>query len=200
MLHTFSWILTTLYESGKDWTWACPLLIIQRNASERSAFSGSFACNKDSKIFFLQVKESLGQFPPADLYVIEEQSHRNPSNRGFLNISVQLRVLEAMVLAVSKLTSLSPVHSLSPNRVSRYFGTNGKSGAAAKKKMSIEFATKMIETLNPMKTPLGNTIKVPQDLVKYFEKEKKKDDLSDCLLQAAAVVDWCKMTQKLNYN
>ncbi len=197
MLHTFSWILTTLYENGRDWTWACPLLIIQRNASERSAFSGSFTVKIQK--YFLQVKESLGQFPPADLYVIEEQSHRNPSNRGFLNISVQLRVLEAMVLAVSKLTRLSPVHSLSPNRVSRYFGTNGKSGAA-KKKMSIEFATKMIETLNPMKTPLGNTIKVPQDLVKYFEKEKKKDDLSDCLLQAAAVVDWCKMTQKLHYN
>ncbi len=145
---------------------------------------------------FLQVKESLGQFPPADLYVIEEQSHRNPANRGFLNISVQLRVLEAMVLAISKLTQSFPVHSLSPNRVSRYFGTNGKSGAA-KKKMSTEFATKMIDTLDPMETPLGNTIKVPQDLVEYFKEEKKKDDLSDCLLQAVAVIDWYKMTQKL---
>ncbi len=145
-----------------------------------------------------KVMESLEQFPPADLYVMEEQSHRNPSNRGFLNISVQLRTLEAMVLAILKLTrSSSRVHTLSPSRVSRYFSTNGATGTAMKKRMSVKLVTTMMDVNHPLKTPLGYTLNVPTHLVEYFNTEKKQDDLSDCLLQAAAVLDWSKMAQEL---
>ena len=143
--------------------------------------------------------DSLKQFPPADLYVMEEQTHRNPSNRGFLNISVQLRTIEAMVYAVLKLTRSSPVHTLSPTRVSRYFETSRKTGTttANKKKMSVKLAMAMIDVEKPLQTPLGHTLRVPTHLRKYFMEEKKQDDLSDCLLQATAVLDWSYTAYKL---
>lgn len=140
---------------------------------------------------------SLEQFPSADLYLMEEQSHRNPSNRGFLSISIQLRALEAMVFSVFKLTRSSPVHTLSPGRVSRYFGTNGIAGKGDKKRASVELATALIDPSNPLRTPLGNALQVPTHLVQYFTEQRKQDDLSDCLLQAVAVLDWSKMAEQL---
>lgn len=147
-------------------------------------------------IFHFQIKKSLQLLPNASLVVLEEQSHRNPANQGFLNISVELRTLEAMVFAIAKLTRQVPVYSLVATRVSRYFCINNTK-RAVKKKLAVELVRRFLDPNEPLVTPLGNRLDVPSELIKYFEGQSKKDDLSDCMLQALAVMDWSKMAQQL---
>ena len=151
-----------------------------------------------------QVKLSLDQLPSADLYLIEEQSHRSPSNRGFLEISVRLRTLEAMVHAIlNQRDAGSCVRSIPALQVGSYFeisGQSGKSKTLLKKKAAINLITELITPGSSCCTPMGIQADVPELLVNYFNSQKKKDDLSDCLLQALALLDWKTMILQLeNY-
>lgn len=117
-------------------------------------------------------------------------------NLGFLGISVELRTLEAMVFSIARLTKNVPVRSLLATRVSRYFSIN-TSKSTVKKKLAVELVRRLIDPNDPLMTPLGNKPGVPKELVGYFEGQSKKDDLSDCLLQALAIMEWSQMAQQL---
>ncbi len=147
-----------------------------------------------------QVKQSLEALPTADAYVIEEQSHRYRSNQGFLAIGMELRCLEAMVYATLRELRGDPVHSIPPQRVSNYFAigkspSNSKSPSNNKKTKAVRMVRDLVESKQA--TPLGKELLVSQELVEFFNSRKKKDDLSDCLLQALAVLDWKNMSQEL---
>ena len=142
----------------------------------------------------MQVKQSLENLPIADTYIIEEQSHRYRSSQGFLSVGMELRCLEAMVYATLRHLRGESVHSFPPQKVSSYFDIGGSSTVSKKMK-----AVKLVRDLikGGVQTPLGNKVCVSQEMVEVFLSKKKKDDLSDCLLQALAVLDWKNMSQQL---
>ena len=145
----------------------------------------------------LQVEKSLEKLPSADVYIIEEQHSKNRPNKGFLNRSVQLRTLEAMVYAMCQLSKQASVHTLPPKGVARYFNISNKT-SKVKKRLGVKCVTELLDTENPKLTPLGERLTIPTELLEYFKREQKKDDLSDCLLQAVAILDWCHMAQRLH--
>lgn len=150
----------------------------------------------DEYICVLQVQEALKNFPSADMFVVEAQSHRNPAMAGFLGISIELRILEAFVYAVANTTLSTQVQSVEAKMVAQYFGISaGK--PLAKKKAAIELVNRILSGEN-YKTPMGNEVSTCNHFKAYFWKEKKKDDLSDSLLQAIAVFEWGQMAQDLN--
>ena len=145
----------------------------------------------------MQVEKSLKNFPSADVYIIEEQHSRYRLNKGVLNRSVQLRTLEAMVYAVCQLSKQASVYTLPPKGVARYFEISNKT-SAVKKRLGVKYVMELLDKETPKLTPLGERLTIPTELLEYFNREKKKDDLSDCLLQAVAILDWCHMTQRLH--
>ena len=114
---------------------------------------------------------------------------------GFLGISIELRILEAFVYAMARTVLTAPTISVEARMVAQYFGIRaGKS--QAKKKASIELVSRILSE-EEYQTPMGNKLTISDNLKAYFWKEKKKDDLSDCLLQAIAVLEWGQMAQDL---
>ena len=101
-----------------------------------------------------------------------------------------------MVFAITRLTRQVPVYSLLAARVSRYFCINNKK-RATKKKLAVDLVRRFLNAYEPLETPLGNRLDVSSELIEYFEGQSKKDDLSDCMLQALAVMDWSQMAQQL---
>ena len=142
----------------------------------------------------VQVKQSVENLPTADAYVIEEQSHRYRSKQGFLAVGMELRCLEAMVYVTLRHLRGESVHSLPPQRISSYFEIR-KSSSASKKTKAVKLVRDLIE--GETRTPLGSMVCVSQEMVEFFHSRKKKDDLSDCLLQALAVLDWRSMSQQM---
>ena len=128
----------------------------------------------------------LDELPPAEAYIIEAQSHRNPRSQGFLAVSVELRTLEAMLFAVAKQRK-ERVYSILPKRTAQYFGIGG----SIRKRASVKLVKELMRCERA--TPLGDTVTLSEELAEYFDKEKKKDDLSDCLLQAVAFLEWSQM-------
>ena len=143
------------------------------------------------------MKRSLEALPTADAYVIEEQSHRYRSQQGFLAVGMELRCLEAMVYATLRQLRGDPVYSIPPLTLSSYFDI-GKSSSSSKKTKAVRLVKGIVE--KKQATPFGSDVSVPRDLAEFFNLRKKKDDLSDCLLQALAVIDWRNMSQILEKN
>ena len=142
----------------------------------------------------MQVQEALKGLPSADMFVLEMQAPRSPT-LGFLGISIELRILEAFVHALARTTLSTPIQSVDARMVAHYFGIRAKN-RQAKKKAAVELVTQLFSNVEHQ-TPMGNRIQIPDDLKAYFLKEKKKDDLSDCLLQAIAVFEWGQLALDL---
>lgn len=120
---------------------------------------------------------------------------------GFLGVSLALRVIEAMTFSVLKSRS-SCVYSVKPQRVSNYFSIGKKRGqpkgqpkGQSKKTKANELVKQMLYEGKP--TLFGNKVTASEDLLNFFGSQKKKDDLSDSLLQAVALLDWSEMAKDL---
>ena len=145
-------------------------------------------------LLYIQVQEALKGLPSADMFVLEMQAPRSPT-LGFLGISIELRIIEAFVHALARTALSTPVQSIDARMVAHYFGIRAKN-RQAKKKAAVELVSQILSDTDHL-TPMGNKTHVPDDLKVYFLKEKKKDDLSDSLLQAIAVFEWGQMAQDL---
>lgn len=125
-------------------------------------------------------------------------------NSGFLDISVQLKSLEAMFYGILRTVKDVPVLTILPRMTSQYFDVS-HSQRRAKKKAAVDLVTNLISTERLhtdavhqiVVTPLGNRVNCLLELVEYFEKEDKKDDLSDSLLQAVGFMEWSQMAKEL---
>lgn len=133
-------------------------------------------------------------FPSADVLVLEAQSHRNPI-KGFLSISIELRILEAFVYAMTRTMLSTSVQSVQAKMVAQYFGISARK-SQAKKQASVKVVSSLLCEEGP-ETPMENKLLIPDNMKDYFWQEKKKDDLSDSLLQAIAVLEWGQMAQDL---
>jgi len=100
------------------------------------------------------------------------------------------------VYSVSRLTKQVPVLTLPSSRVARYFDIS-KLKTSTKKQKAVELATRITSHDSAITTPLGERVKLSNELLNYFRQEPKKDDLSDCLLQAIAVLDWCTIHDEI---
>ena len=129
------------------------------------------------------------------MFLLELQAPRNPAAVGFLGISIELRILEAFMHALGRTMLSTPVQSVDAKMVAQYFGIRAKN-SKAKKKAAVDLVSSILfEKEQP--TPMGNNINLSDDLKTYFSNEKKKDDLSDCLLQAIAVIEWGQLAKDL---
>ena len=109
---------------------------------------------------------------------------------------MQLRTLEAIVYAVLSQRPNTFVQSILPKRVSSYFTI--EANKSMKKKSTIKLVQELIDKNSDRTTPMGCKVNISEDLVEYFNAEKKKDDLSDCLLFSLAVLDWSLMVKETN--
>lgn len=133
----------------------------------------------------------MTQLPQASVYVLESQSHQ-PKLKSFLEISIHLRTLEAMFYVIIRERKHSPTYIVLPRMVAQYFGIKS---IRNKKCATTRLVDKFVNS--SVYTPMGNALFVSQPCLQQFYSQKKRDDMSDSLLQAVAFLEWCHMSHYL---
>jgi hypothetical protein len=126
--------------------------------------------------------------------VIEKQRFRSMGGFSVLEHTLRVNMVEAMLW--SALQCMTDPHmikeAVSPVAVEKYWsdikGFNSEdTESSSKKKRSERLVAHLLAS---------NYIDCSSELHDMFESEKKKDDLSDSMLQAIAWLNWRKYTQK----
>ena len=157
-----------------------------------------------------QVTGLFKDIPSADLCLIEQQTLHSPLGleKGLLQVGIELRTREAMLYAVARKDHPGmQTISVSPTAVGGYFGintdtdddarhpdpgSNNKHASNKRKPTSSELVESLIGD-HPGPTPLGDSLTVPGNMVDYFTAQERREDLSESLLQALAVVEWNRL-------
>ncbi|KAJ3276982.1 hypothetical protein HDV01_000034 [Terramyces sp. JEL0728] len=108
------------------------------------------------------------------LYLIEKQSYRLGTRIPYGVLKTN--AIEALLCGLL----VNQVEQISPQSVAKYYDMP-KSNYKEKKKKSVELATGLIS---------NGKIALSEKDRRMFESEKKKDDLSDCLLMVHAYFQW----------
>ena len=133
----------------------------------------------------------MTQLPQASVYVLESQSHQTHLKK-FMEISIHLRTLEAMFYVIVRERKYSPIYIVLPRMIAQYFGIKG---IGNKKRATTRLVDKFVNS--NAYTPIGNTLVVSQACMQQFYSQKKRDDMSDSLLQAVAFLEWHHMSHIL---
>lgn len=126
--------------------------------------------------------------------VIEKQRFRSMGGFSVLEHTLRVNMVEAMLWsALQCMTDPGMVkEAVSPVAVEKYWSDikgfhSEENQLSSKKKRSELLVTKLLS---------NNYIDCNPELLNMFACEKKKDDLSDSMLQGLAWLDWRKYTQK----
>lgn len=161
----------------------------------------------------------MDTLPPTDLFVVELQSHRIGKNDSVvLPFVIHLRVMEAMLhcMLSGKVVSFDPRHtsrhfnlkagakkkraavSLVGSLFQEMKGENSLEGECEvylQDKMGLagseEIIQKLAEPAEGTSEDIiqNSSLQISPELLEYFKSSPKKDDLSDCLLQAITFYD-----------
>lgn len=109
------------------------------------------------------------------IFLIERQRHRTMGRAALPETVLKVNFIEIQLHCFL----LGRSRSILPAQVSQYFELPS---GHQKKHASIDVATKLLSS--------DSIVKISKLHAQAFEAEKKKDDMSDALLQAKAFIDW----------
>ena len=120
------------------------------------------------------------RLPAADLYLIEAQRHRSGGAATVIEHAIKLRLLEVLLHA----QLLGRAASVQPKRVAGLFEL--PEGRGKKKDAVVRARTIIADSMRE------GMLSFAPEAKNAFEEETKRDDMSDALLQALAVIRWRK--------